>query len=331
MSAPSPARLRQVIRIGTRRSRLSRWQANHVADLIRARQPGIHIEIRAYSSRGDANPTLPLPAIGGKGLFTGALEAALRDEEIDCAVHSLKDMPVDIADDLALAAVPKRGDHRDALVSRCGETLADLPMGARIGTGSLRRRAQLLHLRPDLEILPIRGNVPTRLDKLHDAGNSYDALALAAAGLGRLGMSGRISQIFSDDELLCAAGQGALAIQCLNARAPLDFFRPLSHPASQIATLAERAFLGELALGCAVPVAAHAYVDGDALRMTGRVLSDDGSQLIEVSGVTGAKHAQADGDAARELGRRLAGQARERGAHELLQPFTAQAQADAEK
>ncbi len=317
MPTPSLAQLRQVLRIGTRRSRLSIWQANHVADLLRALQPGIHIEIRAYSTRGDANPNAPLPSLAGKGLFTSALEEALRLGEIDCAAHSLKDMPVDMAADLALAAVPLRGDHRDALVSRSGAALEDLPIGARIGTGSLRRRAQLLALRPDLEILPIRGNVPTRLDKLRAEDGRYDALALAAAGLIRLGLAGHISQTFSDDQLLCAAGQGALAIQCLNADAPLAFFQQLNDPQSEAATLAERALLGELAAGCAVPVAAHANFKGGELHLRGRVMSDDGLRRIDVNGEVALRDAK-DRSGALDLGKRLAGQALASGADELL-------------
>lgn len=327
--APSLAQLRRVLRIGTRRSRLSLWQANHVADLLRALEPGIRIEIRAFSTRGDANPSAPLPELAGKGLFTSALEEKLREGEIDCAAHSLKDMPVESAADLALAAVPKRGDHRDALVSRSGATLADLPSGARIGTGSLRRRAQLLALRPDLEILPIRGNVPTRLDKLRADDSPYDALCLAAVGLIRLGLAGQISQIFDDDQLLCAAGQGALAIQCLKADAPLAILGRLNDPQSEAATLAERAFLGELAAGCAVPVAAHASFQADLLQMRGRVASEDGRQVINVSGQIAMGAAQ-ERSGALELGKRLASQALAKGADGLLSSHLEDAQRTAE-
>ena len=318
MSAPGSGGLRQVVRIGTRRSKLSLWQANHIADLLKALQPGIQIEIREYSTRGDANPEAPLPAIGGKGLFTQALEDALRRGEIDCAVHSLKDLPVDLAPDLSLAAVPERGDHRDALVSRSGLPLAELPPGARIGTGSLRRRAQLLALRPDLEILPIRGNVPTRLAKLRDPDEKLDAIVLAAAGLQRLSLAQHISETFSADQMLCAPGQGALAVQCLNQGDARDFFGRLADSATVCAITAERAFLGTLESGCSLPVAACAHITGDVLRLQGRVLSENGNQCIDVNGEVPAVADPADEHSARLLGKRLAEQALEQGADRIL-------------
>ena len=314
MGAPGGVKLRQLVRIGTRRSKLSLWQANHIAALLKALQPGLRIEIREYSTRGDAHPEAPLPAIGGKGLFTEALEEALRRGEIDCAVHSLKDMPVDIEEDVALVALPKRGDHRDALVSRSGATLADLPPGARIGTGSLRRCAQLLALRPDLEIAPIRGNVPTRLNKLHSPTEQLDAIVLAAAGLQRLGLAEHISETFSPAQMLSAAGQGALAVQCLNQYHLLDFFAHLADPATMLATAAERAFLGALESGCSLPVAAYAHITGNLVRLQGRVLSEDGRQRIDVNGDAPA----ADMNAAIELGKRLAQGALEQGADRIL-------------
>ena len=157
--------MKKVVRIGTRRSKLSLWQADHIAEMIRGHHADVRVEIREYRTRSDLNPAAALRSISGGGLFTDALEAALQAREIDCAVHSLKDLPVEMAEGLALVAVPERGDHRDALVSRNGAKLAELPEGARIGTGSLRRRAQLLAMRPDLKMTHIRGNVPTRLEK----------------------------------------------------------------------------------------------------------------------------------------------------------------------
>jgi len=322
VGGPSIARLRQVVRIGTRRSKLSLWQAKHIADLLKALEPAVRIEIREYSTRGDANPNAPLPALGGKGLFTEALEEALRRGEIDCAVHSLKDMPVDSAKDLALAAVPKRGDHRDALVSRSGATLSELPQGARIGTGSLRRRAQLLAIRPDLEIMPIRGNVPTRLAKLRSTPEQFDALVLAAAGLQRLGLAEHISERFDASQMLSAAGQGALAVQCLNEGDPLVFFGRLMDRLTAHATSAERAFLGALDGGCALPVAAYAHISGNTLHLQGRVLSEDGSQVIDVSSETQAFDEAAGKHFALQLGRRLAEQALEQGADQILQTIS---------
>lgn len=322
MGAPSLDRLKQVVRIGTRRSRLSLWQANHIAELLKAQRPGLRIEIREYSTRGDANPEALLPSIGGKGVFTEALEEALRRGEIDCAAHSLKDLPTDMADDLALVAVPKRGDHRDALVSRSGAALAGLPAGARIGTGSLRRRAQLLAIRPDLEILPIRGNVPTRLEKLHAPDRQYDAIVLAAAGLKRLGLAEHISETFDNERMLSAAGQGALAVQCLYDGDPLVYFGKLSHRPSAHATAAERAFLGALEAGCSLPVAAYAQISGDRLRLRGRVLAEDGGQQLDVSGEDRAFDGAAGRYFALRLGKRLAEQVLEAGADRLLPNFS---------
>ena len=310
--------MKRVVRIGSRRSQLSLWQANHIAGLIRRLHPGVGVEIVEYSTRGDLDQSSPLPAIGGKGLFTEALEKALRQGEIDCAVHSLKDLPVDIVADLAIVAVPKRGDHRDVLVSPSGATLADLPIGARIATGSLRRRAQLLALRPDLKLLPIRGNVPTRLDKLLAADSDYDAIVLAAAGLQRLGLAEHISEVFADERLLSAAGQGALAVQCRNDRDSLAFFAGLNDPESALTTAAERAFLGALAGGCSVPIGAYAYMSANTLHLAGRVLSADGAQQINVSGETPAADGPRGKTSALELASQLAEQALESGARDLL-------------
>ena len=243
------------IRIGTRRSKLSLWQAERIAELIRQRHASARIEIREYRTRSDLNPAAPLRDIGGRGIFTDALEQALRAREIDCAVHSLKDMPVDMPEGLALAAVPQREDHRDAIVSRGGLKLADLPQGARIGTGSLRRRAQLLAIRPDLRMKHIRGNVPTRLEKLFADDGRFDAIVLAAAGLNRLGLSAQISEIFDESQMLSAAGQGALAVQCRAEDDSLLFFWTLAEWKASHATAAERSFLHALEAGCSLPIA----------------------------------------------------------------------------
>lgn len=325
MNAPSIAQLRQVVRIGTRRSKLSLWQASYIADLLRALEPGIRIEICEYSTRGDENRKAPLSTLGGKGAFTEALEEALRRGEIDCVVHSLKDMPVEIAEDLSLVAVPKRGDHRDALVSHSGAPLKALPSGARVGTGSLRRSAQILALRPDLEIVPVRGNVPTRIAKLNTANTQLDSLVLAAAGLQRLGLQEHIGEFFTASQMLSAAGQGALAVQCLYEGDPLVFFGRLTDRVASCTTSAERAFLGALEVGCSVPVAAYAHIDGSVLHMQGRVLSEDGTQRIDVSGDTFAFDGAAGKHAALDLGKRLAEQALEQGADDILQDLNSKA------
>lgn len=305
----------RIVRVGTRRSQLSHWQAQHVADLIARLRADIRIEIREYSTRGDQLLDQPLPAIGGKGVFTQALEKALLAGEIDCAVHSLKDLPVESSQDLALAAIPKRGDHRDALVSRYGESLTQLPSGARIGTGSPRRRAQLLAMRGDLNVLDIRGNVPTRINKLH-TGDSYDALVLAVAGLQRLGMDGRISQVFDEAQMLCAAGQGALAVQCRVEDS--DFFSALTHLSSALAVAAERAFLRGLQAGCALPVGAYAAVRDGALRLQGCVMSLDGRAKIKLRRQVKASIRDESLATAVALGEALARDALAQGAGELL-------------
>ncbi|MCY3917442.1 MAG: hydroxymethylbilane synthase [Chloroflexi bacterium] len=311
--------MKKVVRLGTRRSKLALWQANHIADLIRRHHAGVDVEIREYRTRSDRNMSAPLRSISGGGLFTDALEAALLAGEIDGAVHSLKDLPVKIAPGLSLAAVPKRGHHRDAFVSRSGAGLAQLRQGARIGTGSLRRRAQLLALRPDLKMMHIRGNVPTRLEKLRADDGQFDAIVLAAAGLNRLGLTEQISQIFDEGQMLCAAGQGALAVQCRDDGDDLAFFGPLADWRTTQATAAERAFLSVLDAGCSLPVAAYAYVDGNRLLLQGRVIALDGGRQVDVAGGAGAIEGASGMTLAQELGAALAAKALEQGARRILE------------
>ena len=308
----------KTIRIGTRRSKLSLWQAERIAGLIRERHSGVQVTISEYRTRSDLNPAAPLREVGGVGIFTDTLEAALQAREIDCAVHSLKDMPVEMADGLALAAVPERGDHRDALVSRGGLKLAELPAGARIGTGSLRRRAQLLAIRPDLEMKHIRGNVPTRLEKLLADDGQFDAIVLAAAGLSRLGLSAHISEVFDESRMLSAAGQGALAVQCQAEDEALRFFRTLADWRASHATAAERSFLQALEAGCSLPIAAYAQVKESRLVLRGRVIALDGGRQVDVSGETIAFDGLAGLQMARKLGAELAQEAREKGADMIL-------------
>ena len=308
----------KTIRIGTRRSRLSIWQAERIAGLIRERHSDVRVEISGYRTRSDLNPAAPLREIGGVGVFTDALEAALKAREIDCAVHSLKDMPVDMGEGLALAAVPERGDHRDALVSRGGLKLAELPQSARIGTGSLRRRAQLLAMRPDLQMAHIRGNVPTRLEKLMASDSPFDAIVLAAAGLKRLGLGAHISETFDESRMLSAAGQGALAVQCRAEDDSLLFFWTLSDWRASHATAAERSFLRALEAGCSLPVAAYARVDGSRLVLRGRVIALDGGRRVDVSGDAIAFDGLAGLHMARKLGAELAAEALEKGADLIL-------------
>ena len=296
----------QRIRIGTRASRLSQWQANHIAGLLRTAYPGIEIELVTVQTRGDELSDAPLPEIGGAGLFTAALERGLRSGEIDCAAHSLKDLPTAESGDIVLAAAPKRGDSRDALVSRDGAALAQLPKGASIGTGSRRRRAQLLQARADLRMRHIRGNVPTRLEKLFAENSPYAAIVLAVAGLNRLGLERHISQVFEPMQMMPAAGQGALALQCHRDRR--DFFAPLNHEASWLAVTAERAFLAHLSAGCSTPIGAYARLQGRKLQLWGRVCALDGARHLDIK-LDAALDVGEGAELARQLGIRAAEQA----------------------
>ncbi|HEY6293059.1 MAG TPA: hydroxymethylbilane synthase [Terriglobia bacterium] len=263
--------------IGSRGSALALWQANWVRDRLAA--AGHEVEIRVIRTSGDRMPQVPLEDSGVKGLFIKEIEEALAEGAIDLAVHSLKDMPGAQPPGLTLAAVPAREDARDALVSREGATFAELPPGARLGTSSIRRQSQLRHLRPDVAMVPMRGNVGTRLRKLEEG--QCDALVLAAAGLIRLGFESKIRQYFSADQLCPAVGQGALAIETRQGDEPvLCAVEPLDDPVAHRAVRAERALLRHLGGGCAVPIAAYAEPIGDGLSLMGVVASPDGSRVV---------------------------------------------------
>jgi hydroxymethylbilane synthase len=302
--------------MGTRGSALARWQTDFVAAQLRAAWPGLRIEIVVLHTQGDRVLDKPLPLIGGKGLFTAELEEALHAEEIDLAVHSLKDLPTETPHGLAIGAIPPRAPVNDVLVSRTGSTLAQLPHGATIGTSSRRRAAQLRHLYPHLHMADIRGNVDTRVRKAHDPAGPYDAIVLAQAGLERLDHGGVISEVLELDVMLPAPGQGALAVQCRDDELLHALLAPLDHTPTRAAVEAERAFLAGLGGGCAVPIAALAERVGDALHLTGRVTALDGSRQIEVA-LTGSPAE------ARRLGRDAAAQALADGAAALLEEITA--------
>jgi hydroxymethylbilane synthase len=264
-----------VLRIATRGSDLALWQARHVGDLL-AGALGVKTEIVPLNTAGDRLRG-SLAKQGGKGLYVAEIEEALLDGRADVAVHSAKDLPAASHPDLALAAFPERADPRDALVARAGgATLAALPRGARVGTGSARRAAQLRRLRADLEVVPLRGNVGTRLAKLERPG--LDALLLAAAGLDRLGLSQRIAERIAPESLLPAAGQGALAVQARRDTALAGELVAISHPETALRIAAERAFLRELGGDCNVPVAALATIEAGRLRLRGLVIAPDGSR-----------------------------------------------------
>ncbi|MBI5304589.1 MAG: hydroxymethylbilane synthase [Chloroflexi bacterium] len=291
--------------LGTRGSQLARWQTDWVAEQLRAVAPGIEIAIETITTQGDRVLDAPLAQIGDKGLFTREIEIALVERRIDAAVHSLKDVPTDLPDGLTLAAICEREDVRDALVSRLGVGLDALPRGARVGTSSLRRAAQLRAHRPDLTIVNIRGNVDTRLRKATT--DEYDAIVLAVAGLKRLGLDTRITEYLSLDVMLPAPGQGALAIETrADDTDTCALIALLDHAPTRAATDAERAFLRALGGGCQVPVAAYGEVIGDTLRLRGLIASEDGTRVArgEVSG---------DVASAESLGTRLAHELSNRG------------------
>jgi hydroxymethylbilane synthase len=296
------------VRIGTRTSKLALWQSEHVARLIEAHRPELHCELIRVVTQGDRRLDRPLPEIGGKGLFTAELEEALHRGEIDLAVHSLKDLPVDDAPGLVVGAVLSREDVRDVLVARNGWTLATLPPGAVVGTSSLRRQAQLLAYRPDLAIRPIRGNVDTRIRKVQEG--DYHAAVLAGAGLRRLGLEEQIGEWLPLKVMLPAPGQGALGVQCRVDDARIRaLLAALAGPDDERATRAERHLLWLLGGGCSAPVAAYAVVAGDGATITlqARVASTDGT-LVANATAAGTDSEQVAAEAAAELRRQGADQ-----------------------
>lgn len=332
------------IRLGSRGSALALWQTEHVAERLRALYAGLSVETVVIQTRGDRFKESPLPSIGGKGLFTLELEERLRQGSIDGAVHSLKDLPVDDPEGLALGAIPARGDAGDALVARAGNGIAEtgapkqtgwtggkspwsagLHEGAVVGTGSRRRAAQLLALRPDLQVLEIRGNVETRVRKTLDPDGPYDAAILAVAGLKRLGLDAAISHTLPFGTMLPAPGQGALGVQCRREAAWLAFFGGINDKETRAAVTAERAFLGGLGGGCRAPVGAlgawgEKEADGKArrqLELRGRVSALDGSRQIDAS-LTGAI------DTAEQLGQDLAQLIMQKGAREVIEQIAAE-------
>jgi hydroxymethylbilane synthase len=321
------------LRIATRGSALARWQAEWVAGLLRAADNARTVELVPISTTGDREGTKRLELLGTQGVFTREIQQAVLDGRADLAVHSLKDLPTERIDGLALAAVPVRAPVEDVLVlpqrvkgeaaDGSQEALAALPDNARIGTGSLRRRAQLLWMRPDLQMLDVRGNVDTRLRKLDEG--RYDALVLARAGLVRLGLDERISRVFSPDEMLPAVGQGAVGIECRgDDRDTQQRLAAIDDGASHVAVLAERSLLAALRGGCQAPVGALAQIDRGRLILRAAVLSLEGSQRLAASAEalhpvqSGESLAGHERETAETLGRRVAEQLFEQGAAELI-------------
>ena len=303
------------IRIATRKSALALWQANHVAAVLEALPEVSATELVPMSTKGDEILDRSLQKIGGKGLFIKELEIAMQAGEADLAVHSMKDVPAEMPDGFCLAAVMERANHADALVSPGGKQFSDLPDGALIGSSSLRRQAQLRMMRSDIRVEPLRGNVNTRLAKL-EAGE-FDAVILAAAGLERLGLEQRISQQFAPDEMLPAAAQGVLGIECLADNAELrSVLEQLNDATAVQTTTAERAIARVLQASCTSPVAAYATVAGDMLELTALVAHPNGNQSIRES-------LSGNADDAGRIGEALAARLLDLGAAELLQDIEA--------
>jgi len=295
----------------TRPSALARWQTQWVIAALQKTHTNLACEEKIISTQGDKILDRPLPEIGGKGLFTQELESELLDGSVHCAVHSLKDLPVENPAGLTVGCIPARAEVRDALISAKGYTLETLPQGASVGTSSLRRASQILSLRPDVKTESLRGNVDTRLRKALDG--QYDAIILAGAGLTRLDLDKHVTEWLSLHIMLPAPGQGALAIQCrADDQTTLKLLAALEDDSSRKCVTAERAFLSGLGGGCAVPVAAYAKFEGQRSKvivLTGLVLSEDGKKVVKVTG---------QGADALELGNELAQQAIAQGADEIL-------------
>ena len=308
--------------IGTRGSQLAIWQAEHVAARLGETCPGLSVRLERIRTTGDRILDVPLAQVGGKALFVKEIEEALLAGRVDLAVHSMKDVPTDLPAGLAVAAIPRREDPADVLISREGRRLADLPRGARVGTSSLRRQSQLLQHRPDLVVVGLRGNLDTRIRKLDSDG--LDAIVLAAAGVKRLGLDRLVTEVLPPDVVLPAVGQGALGIEIRDPQGGrgaggqggdvrvAELVKALDHADTHTAVQAERAMLRRLGGGCQVPIAALATVKGGALFLRGLIAGTDGARVIrgEARGTT------ADPDA---VGHALAADLLERGGRVILQ------------
>ena len=305
------------LRIATRRSPLALWQAEHVAGALRGRHPGLEVELVAMRTSGDKMLDAPLAKVGGKGLFIKELEFSLLDGRADIAVHSMKDVPVELPPELHLPVIMARADARDALVSTRFGGLEALPAGASVGTSSLRRRCQLAAHRPDLRIENLRGGVDTRLRRLDDG--DFDAIVLAVSGLERGGHGARVTEALDVDTMLPAAGQGALGIECRRGDTPVEeLVAALACTRSTACVLAERAFNQRLEGGCQVPIAAYATLDGEALSLRGLVASLDGGKVLRSRAQGGAEDAEA-------LGAEAAGAVLAQGAGDILSEIYAAA------
>lgn len=302
--------MKRTIRLGTRGSQLALWQANWVKSKVEERNEGLTVELVKIKTTGDKILDVPLAKVGGKGLFVKEIEEALLDNRIDFAVHSMKDVPTNLPQGLHLACITEREDPRDVVISRNGSKLADLPKGAKIGTASLRRQAQVLNIRPDFEIVQLRGNLDTRIKKLTEVG--LDAILLAGAGIKRMGWVDKITEYLEPETVLPAIGQGALGIETRDDNEEINrvvaFF---DHHITSVSVCAERALLRRLEGGCQVPIAAYGTVKNGRLKLVGLVGSTDGKDIVKDS-------LEGPEEEAEELGVKLAERLLDMGAGDIL-------------
>ena len=302
---------KQRIIIGTRGSKLALWQANHIASAIREEHPDALVVTKVIQTTGDRMQSMPLSQIGGKGLFTKEIEEAMMAGEVDLAIHSLKDVPTELPEGLEIAVVTKRAHPGDAFISADFKSVDDLPRGAKVGTSSLRRGAQLLHYRPDLEIIPLRGNVDTRLSKLDS--DEFDAIVLAVSGLTRLGWESRITQVLPYEICLPAVGQGALGLEIRSDdEATCNMIAFLEDATTRYSIEAERSFLAHLDGSCQVPFGVHGKVKGGEVELEGAILSLDGKICVR-------EKMSAPVNNAKELGIELAEKLAQAGGREILE------------
>lgn len=305
----------KTVKIGTRGSPLALWQANWVKSFLESRSPSLNVELVIIKTKGDKILDVPLARVGGKGLFVKEIETAILEGRVDLAVHSMKDMPAEIPAGLTIGAVPVRENPFDVLISINHCRFKDLPTGARIGTSSLRRAAQLKHARPDLEIESLRGNLDTRVKKL--ATENLDGAILAAAGVIRLNLDMHISEYLETDMMLPAVGQGALCIEIRKNDPDIgELVAPMDDPPTRIAVTAERAFLKELEGGCQVPIAAHGVLSGDELVVEGMIAELDGSRILREKISTTYENSKS-------AGIKLAGMLCEKGGKDILDKLKA--------
>lgn len=303
-----------VVTIASRKSPLAMWQSEYVQAQLKAFHPELRVEIKGMLTQGDKLLATPLHSIGGKALFVKELEKSILERHADLAVHSIKDMPVELPENLCLAVICEREDPRDALVSNQYDSLDFLPEGAIVGTSSLRRQCAIKALRPDIDVRTLRGNVGTRLSKL-DEGH-YDAIILAAAGLKRLGLASRITQYFDVEQMLPGVGQGAVGIECrFDDEALLNLLAPLNHPATRTCVQAERWVTEALGGSCQVPIGAHATLDGNTLSLKAMVGKIDGSVVLRASESGPVDHTQ-------EIARAVSDSLIAQGAQEIISLYT---------